>query len=155
MMENTNQCFYYSYFRRHQGFIQAIIIITFFIPLPYWAYIILGVPVQIKAVYFTLVLGLVAAIQSILVDLKIQNQFKQIKLSQDGIWSSSGDSANFIRWNEIIGVEKIVFGDKDYYRVFGLGGIRILNRHGDNLLIYKTIKNYDHLVTIIQEKITN
>ena len=142
MMNSIEQQYDYTFWGRHQGLIQAIFIVAFFVPLPFWAYIVFGVPIQKNAVYITMALGLLATIDSILIDRKIQEKFQKIRVSEDGLWSSHEGSESLIRWNDVTEVEKIVFGDKDFYRVFGLSGIRIVNESGENLPIYKTIRNY-------------
>ena len=154
MMNSIEQQYDYTFWGRHQGLIQAILIVVFFIPLPFWAHIIFGIPVQKNAVYLTMALGVLATIDSILVDRKIQEKFQKIRLCEDGIWSSFEDTESLIRWNDVSEIEKIVFGDKDFYRVFGLSGIRIVNKSGENLPIYKTIKNYNQLVSLIRDKTT-
>jgi hypothetical protein len=154
MNNKSEQCFYYTFWGRHQGLIQAILIVIFFIPLPLWANILFGIPVQKNAVYLTVVVGALASIDSFFIDQKIQEKFRKIKLHEDGILSSINDKESLMRWDDVSVIEKIVFGDRDYYRVFGVSGIRIVNTSGEKLPIYKTINNYNKLVYLIREKIS-
>ena len=87
----------YGYLGRRPGLIQAILTLIFFVPLPYWAYLIFDVQIQTIAVYFTLIIGAIVILDSIYSDKKLHDLCQSIELDEEGIITyGSKDKVKYI-----------------------------------------------------------
>jgi len=136
----------YGYLGRRPGLIQAILTLIFFVPLPYWAYLIFDVQIQTVAVYFTLIIGAIVILDSIYADKRLHDLFQSIELDEEGIITYGSKDKSKIYWNSIANVEKLNYFDTDSMRVFGLGGIKLQDKSNNKVVIYSTINGYKNLV---------
>jgi len=92
----------------------------------------------------------------------LAKKFKPVLVGKEGLQvGDAGETTCYVKWIDVITVDEFNINStstsykSDYTDSLGIGGVRILDTKGKKFIFYKSLRNFDELMTLLVESCVN